>query len=179
MSKKLSYHSLRNADQLMNRELIKIHVQYGSVSSADIRALSDEIDEVIRELGKVPAGISLPLKRSAAKVAKVSKGYAPKRTGALRKGIVVKGKRERSRTKGKYVYDVWMNPKMNETFVKSSVVGNRAYYPASMEHGFVTRSGTYYDGFHYMKTAANAVDGIYEAMLLTELNKKRITPAHA
>lgn len=87
----------------------------------------------------------------------------PVDTGALKRGIIRKG--ERSRTKGKKVYDLMFDPGMNDTFQKPikqpGAAGGKSshgYYPASMEYGFLTRSKgdglSYVPGYHFMRDAA-------------------------
>lgn len=101
-------------------------------------------------------------------------------TGELRRGIVREG--ERSKYKGKKVYDLMFDPAKNDVFQKpipapgTKNPGARksrwkhAYYPASMEFGFLTRSkGGGYDyvpGYHFMRDAA---EGVY-----TEASKEMV-----
>lgn len=121
--------------------------------------------------------------------------HAPERTGTLRAGLILH--KERNRTKGKVVYDVYPDPKKNAIFQKpiQKRVRSKAkhgYYPASQEHGFFTRrpdGGMEYvtsagdtvhmdkvPGKHYMRTGAevagemakNAIAG----SLLAEIEKE-------
>lgn len=93
-------------------------------------ALSD------KELGTIVKGAAGPV-HSAIRSA------APRgKTGMLEKGIILH--KERHRYQGKVVYDVYMDPKMNDVFQKpiQNPVRSRApygYYPASQEYGFFTR----------------------------------------
>ena len=88
-------------------------------------------------------------------------------TGELRKGIIRKA--ERSRIKGKKVYDLMFDPKKNYIFQKpikhpgeagsSNTKNGHAYYPKSMDAGFLTRSKgkglSYYPGYHFMANGAD------------------------
>lgn len=90
------------------------------------RASTDKVSEAVR--------------MSAGKLVSLTRTAAPVKTGALRRGIVVSPVAERNATPGKTVYDVYMDDKMNDTFVKYSK-GKRYYYPASQEYGFRTTPG--------------------------------------
>ena len=119
-----------------------------------------------RELGKI-------VKRGADMVLRATRSAAPMKTGQLRDGIVLH--KEKSKHKGKAVYDVYMDPNKNDVFqkpIKNRVRSQRsyAYYPASQEHGFFSRrpdGGMTYTrpdgsvasinkvpGKHYMRTGA-------------------------
>lgn len=121
--------------------------------------------ESVRKAAKKGASIALPRIVS----------NAPSHTGALRSGLILH--KERSRTPGKVVYDVYPDPKMNAIFQKPIVNPVRSktpygYYPASQEYGFFTRrpdGGMNYvnsagqtvhmdkvPGKHYMRTGAEA-----------------------
>jgi len=109
-----------------------------------------ELERTIRELGKLPQKCVTPAAKKGARIAlKAAKAKAPFLTGALEEGIILKG--EKLRKRGKKVYQVTMNPAMNDVFVKTTKDGKRYYYPASMEYGFITRDGGYSPGFHYLR----------------------------
>ena len=85
-------------------------------------------------------------------VLKAAKQKAPEDTGNLKKALKLKG--ERTCVQGKKVYQVTIdNKNKNDIFVKISKNGNRAYYPASQEHGFATVDGGRVDGKHYLRDA--------------------------
>lgn len=101
--------------------------------------------------------------KGATVVRKAVRGALPVDTGDMKRGIVRKG--ERSRTKGKKVYDMMFDPAKNDIFQKPikhpGVAGGKSphgYYPASMEYGFLTRSKggglSYVPGYHSMRDAA-------------------------
>lgn len=150
----------------------------GSSSAKPIKieiqgATPDDIKASVERLGKLPASaVSSPARKSATKVKQVAKRYAPRKTGTLQRGIVVRPKKEHTSIRGKAVYDVWMDSGMNSVFVKTSASGKRAYYPASMEYGFSTVNGGRVDGRHYLRTAAEEMSGIHEQLVLDEVYAK-------
>lgn len=92
-------------------------------------ALSD------KELAKI-------VKKGAEPVKTAIRSAAPSKTNTLKSGIILH--KEKSRDKGKAVYDVYMDPNKNDVFQKPIVHPVRskapyAYYPASQEHGFFSR----------------------------------------
>jgi hypothetical protein len=92
--------------------------------------------------------------------------------GALRAGIVVRQWPERTAKPGKVVYDVYMDPKMNEVFAKYSKAGKRYYYPASQEYGFRKVGGGRVHGKYFMRTAAKGYAGIFEQKVKDSITKK-------
>lgn len=83
------------------------------------------------------------VKDAAGPVRSAIRSAAPRgKTGMLERGIILH--KEKHRYQGKVVYDVYMDPEMNDVFQKpiQNPVRSRvpyAYYPASQEHGFFTR----------------------------------------
>ena len=130
-----------------------------------------ELERTIRELGKLPQKCVTPAAKKGARIAlKAAKAKAPFLTGALEEGIILKG--EKTRRKGKKVYQVTMNPAMNDIFVKTTKDGKRYYYPASMEYGFITRDGGYSPGFHYLRDALVDNKTAIERTVVDELAKQ-------
>src|SRR5690606_13918960 len=91
---------------------------------------------------------------------RAAKRNAPVDEGNLKRGIILK--RERARNNAKAVYQITIDPKMNDVFVKMSSQskdskGNakRSYYPASQEYGYMTKNGRYIPGYRYMRRAAD------------------------
>ena len=84
--------------------------------------------------------------------------YAPVRTGALRKGIIVMPGIEKSKYVGKAVAEVVMDRNMNDVFQRPNRRGHHFYYPASQEYGFKSRvkgGGTkHVPGKHFMHIAS-------------------------
>lgn len=117
--------------------------------------------------------------KGATVVRKAVRGTVPVDTGALKKGIIRKG--ERSRTKGKKVYDLMFDPSMNDVFQKpiknpgeAGGKNPKGYYPASMEYGFLTRSKgggySYVPGYHFMRDAAEASSSPAKKVMIQALN---------
>lgn len=117
--------------------------------------------------------------KGATVVRKAVRGTVPVDTGALKKGIIRKG--ERSRTKGKKVYDLMFDPSMNDVFQKpiknpgeAGGKSPKGYYPASMEYGFLTRSKgggySYVPGYHFMRDAAEASSSPAKKVMIQTLN---------
>lgn len=111
-------------------------------------------------------------------------------TGQLKRGIIRVG--ERSRVKGKKVYDLMFDPAKNDIFQKpipapgTKHPGRRktnykhAYYPASMEYGFLTRSEgggySYVPGYHFMRDATEGASAEASKVMIdqfcTQLEKE-------
>lgn len=119
--------------------------------------------------------------KGATVVRRAIRGKVPVATGDLKRGIYRKG--ERSRLKGKKVYQLAFNPAMNDVFQKPiknpGVAGgksNHAYYPASMEYGFLTRSKgggySYVPGYHFMQQAAEESSAETKSTMITALNNQ-------
>ena len=134
-------------------------------------ATPKEIADGVARLGKLPASsVSGPAKKSATKVKRLARAYAPKATGALKQGIVV-SHREKSKAKGKAVFDVWMDAGMNGTFAKYAN-GKRYYYPSSMEYGFQTTNGGRVAGHYFLRDAAQALNSVHERLVLDDVSKR-------
>lgn len=111
-----------------------------------------ELERTFQRLGKVPQTVATKSARAGGSIAlKSAKANAPEDEGHLKRGIVLK--RERTKVKGKAVYDVTIDPAMNDVFVKVSKEGKRSYYPASQEYGYMTENGRYIPGYRYMRRA--------------------------
>ena len=114
----------------------------------------DEAIEMIKKVGELPQKCVNRAAKKGIQIAKqdAKNGRWVDQTGYLRKAI--KEKAEKTKIKAKKVYDLWPDPNYNDVFVKISKNGKRAYYPASVEYGFKTKSGGYSPGF---KTLYNSV----------------------
>ena len=113
-----------------------------------------ELERSFRALAKVPQTVATSSARAGARIAlKAAKENAPEDTGALKQGIILKG--ERTRTRGKKVYDVMMDPAKNDIFVKMTKDGKRYYYPASQEYGFLTVDGGYVPGYRFLRRSVD------------------------
>lgn len=109
----------------------------------------EDVAKFRRTLDKVEAVPQKVVTKAAGKgrtvVRKAIRGQVPVDTGTLKRGVVSTG--ERSRTKGKKVYQLRFDPALNDVFQRPILNPGEAggknpkgYYPASMEYGFLTRS---------------------------------------
>lgn len=150
----------------------------------------DEIkfERALSRVSTVPQKISKKAGGQAANVVRRSiRSEIPVgKTGQLRRGIIRVG--ERSRYKGKKIYDLMFDPDKNKIFQKPipakdespTPTGKHAYYPASMEYGFLTRSKgkglRYVEGRHFMRDATDeSAPAARQAAINTatrELNKE-------
>ena len=86
--------------------------------------------------------LSKAVRKGSAVVRRTVRSTAPRKSGDLRRGLILH--KERSRQQGKVVYDLMPDPKMNDVFqkpIKNPVrsKSSKGYYPASQEYGFFTR----------------------------------------
>ena len=141
----------------------------------------------IRKLGDLPQKVvTKAAGKGATIVGRAVKAAAPRgQTRQLSKGF--KRKAEKSRVKGKKVYHYAMDSAKNDIFQKSiknpGEAGGKsehAYYPASVEYGFLTRSKggglTYVQGTHFAQKAAESAEpearGAIIKTLKEELDKE-------
>lgn len=118
------------------------------------------LEKAIKRLGKLPQKCVTKASRKGAKhVLSEAKRLAPYRLGFLEEGIILVG--ERSKKKGKKVYQVVFDRRMNDVFQKKikdpgkyKGENQKAYYPASMEYGFKTKDGGARAGERFMLNAA-------------------------
>jgi HK97 gp10 family phage protein len=118
----------------------------------------DKLKKDLEKLGKVPQKhVTTAAKKGMNPVLKEAKANAPYDTGNLKKGMILKG--EKSRYKGKKVFDVIFDDSMNDIFQKKNAEGEViGYYPVSQEYGFFTKNGKYIPGFRFIhdSLASNA-----------------------
>lgn len=128
-----------------------------------------KFQKTLRQMGNLPQKVVNKAANAGATVAgDAVKAAAPiGKTGRLSKGF--KKTAEKSKVKGRKVYHYAMSDKKNKFFQKPIPAnpehpGKRkskypwAYYPASIEYGFLTRSGgngiSYVPGTHFARNAA-------------------------
>ena len=140
-------------------------------------------EAMLRRMGGAPPKVANKAASKAATVVrKATRNAAPVRTGTLKRAIRRNG--ERSRVRGKKVYDLYFDPAYNDRLQKPirnpgqyGGKKNTAYYPASMEYGFLTRAGggIRFEGLHFMRGAADDSEAQARAAAtqaaLTEINK--------
>lgn len=135
-------------------------------------------------MGQLPARIvTAAAGRGATVVKRAVKNSAeiPVLTGTMRKAVR-RLRAERSKVKGKKVYPVGFDPAMNSVLQKpirnpgeAGGQNDKAYYPASMEYGFLTRSKgggiSYFPGFHFMAKAGESARGEANAAMAKKFNE--------
>lgn len=129
----------------------------------------DEAIKMIKDVGELPQKCVTKAAKKGIQIAKkdAKGGGWIDQTGYLRKAI--KERAEKTKIKGKKVYDLWPDPKFNDVFVKTSKKGKRAYYPASIEYGFKTKSGGYVPGFKFLHNALTGNKGQIERVIVQTL----------
>lgn len=131
-----------------------------------------ELERSMKKLGSVPQKHVTASARKGMNIAlKDSRVNAPVDTGALKKGLKLKG--ERSRDKAKKVYQVAFDAKMNDVFQTKDKDGNiNGYYPISQEYGFFAKNGRYIPGYRFISDSLTSnVRGI-EKTIVTEMKTK-------
>ena len=131
-------------------------------------------DELVRTMKKLEKLPKKHVTRSAKKGARIAlsdaKANAPEEDGNLKKGIILKG--ERNKPKGKKVFQVTFDPAMNDVFVKTTKNGKRYYYPASQEYGYMTRDGGYVPGFHFLRNSIEDNSSRMERVMVDTMGKE-------
>lgn len=144
------------------------------MDTSDIKGL----ELAAKAIGGVTKKQLTPAVRKAVKpMLQAARDAAPIDTGALKKGIVLKGERNRGLKK---VFQVTFDRKKNDVFVKGLDAdghGKRAYYPASQEYGFKKRNGAgKVPGKHFLRKAAEQQeDKVPDAIidnLMSEIQKE-------
>jgi hypothetical protein len=125
-------------------------------------------------MGKLPQRcVTKAARKGSNELLKAVKAAAPVESGDLKSGIILKP--EKSKSRGKKVFQVVFSTNMNDVFVKYSKEGKRSYYPASMEYGYISRAGNYIPGYRFMRDTADTYDGQVKStimsVLLDELDK--------
>lgn len=131
----------------------------------------EELQRSIRELGKLPQKVVTPAARKGMNIAlRSARQDAPYETGALQGGMLLIG--EKSRKRGKKVYQVVFDRNKNDIFQKKNAEGRvTGYYPASQEYGFFARNGRYIPGFRFMKNAIDDNSRAIENKIVSEMTR--------
>lgn len=132
----------------------------------------DKLQRDLKKLGQVPQKHVTSSSRKAMNVVlKQSRATAPYDEGYLEKGMKLKG--ERSRVKGKKVYQVIFNPDMNHIFQKPNKEGKiTGYYPVSQEYGFFAKNGRYIPGYRFIHDSLAENTRKVEKTIVSEMQKK-------
>ncbi len=132
----------------------------------------DQLVKSLNRLGKVPQKHVTSSSRKAMNISlKDARANAPYDTGALSKGMKLKG--ERSRVKAKKVYQVVFDDKYNHIFQKPNKDGKiTGYYPVSQEYGFFAKNGRYIPGYRFVRDSLTDNVGAIEKTIVSEMKKK-------
>ena len=134
--------------------------------------------------GKVQKAVNKASSKAAQTVKRAVKaGDVPIRTGALKRGIVIKA--EKSRKKGKKVRQVTIKGGAEANAVFQRPIANpgalggknpKAYYPASMEYGFLARAPgggvQYVEGHYFMREGADSSAGQVGSVMIETVTKE-------
>lgn len=131
-----------------------------------------KLQKSLKKVGSVPQKVVTPAARKGMNVAlKSAKVNAPVDTGELKSGMKLVG--ERSRTKGKKVYQVVFDRAKNDTFQTRNSLGDiNGYYPASQEYGFFARDGKYVPGYHFLEKSLTGNVNKIEKTIVDEMQKR-------
>lgn len=132
----------------------------------------DKLLNDLEKIGQVPQKHVTSSSRKAMNIVlKSSRANAPYYEGYLEKGMKLKG--ERSRVKGKKVYQVIFNPDMNHIFQKPNKEGKiTGYYPVSQEYGFFAKNGRYIPGYRFIHDSLAENTRKVEKTIVSEMQKK-------
>ena len=131
-----------------------------------------ELNKSLDKLGKIPQKhVTASARKGMNIVLADARAKAPVDEGNLKKGMKLKG--ERSRVKGKKVYQVVFNPAMNEIFQKKNKDGKvTGYYPISQEYGFFAKNGRYIPGYNFIHhSLSNNAPTVQKVMITTMKTK--------
>lgn len=131
-----------------------------------------ELNRSLKRLGEAPQKHVTSSVRKGMNVAfKDAKNKSPVETGELKSGIKMVG--EKSKIKGKKVYQVVFDRAKNNVFQKRNKEGKvTGYYPASMEYGFFARNGRYIPGYHFLKKALEENAGKVQKTIIENMQNK-------
>ena len=139
-----------------------------------------QLEKSIKKLGEVPQKhVTSSVKKAMNMPLKQAKKDAPEDEGYLKQGMILKG--EKSRKKGKKVYQIIFDPSMNNIFQKpvqnvgesgSPNAKNPAYYPMSQEYGFFARDGRYIPGYKFIHDSFQSNVPQIEKTIVSEMKKK-------
>lgn len=131
-----------------------------------------ELQKSLERLGKVPQKhVTSSSKKGMNIVLRQSRATAPVDTGQLKKGMKLTG--EKSKEKGKKVYRVVFDRKMNDLFQKKNKDGKiTGYYPISQEYGFFSKSGRYIPGYRFIHNSLTDNARKMEKTIVSTMKKK-------
>lgn len=131
-----------------------------------------ELNRSLKRLGETPQKHVTSSVRKGMNISfKDAKAKAPIETGELKGGIKMIG--EKSRIKGKKVYQIVFDRAKNDVFQKKNKEGKvTGYYPASMEYGFFAKNGRYIPGYHFLKKALEENSSKVQKTIIEDMQNK-------
>lgn len=140
----------------------------GFIDDSDLRRL----EQTMKQMGKVPQKcVTKAARKGGNALIRAVRRNAPVDTGALKKGLKLKG--EKHRKKGKKAYQVTFSADDNDVFQKKNADGEiTGYYPVSQEYGFFAKNGRYIPGYRYMRNAAEDNEAEINGVMLDTLDKE-------
>lgn len=131
-----------------------------------------ELEKSFKRLGEVPQKHVTSSSRKGMNIAlKTAKSTAPLDEGDLKGGMKLIG--EKSKTKGKKVYQVVLDNSKNDIFQTKNKEGKvNGYYPASQEYGFFAKNGRYIPGFHFLKKSLESNSKNIERKIMEDMQNK-------
>jgi hypothetical protein len=119
-------------------------------------------------MGRFPQkNLTRAVRKGSKLVLQEAQKNAPIDSGDLKRGVKMYAEKNR---KGKKVFDIRMDRKMNNVFQKTNDQGEIiAYYPASQEYGFMAKDGSYIPGYRFMRGAMETKKQESEKKIVDEL----------
>ena len=155
-------------------------------AGCDVSFDTTGIVKLVKMLDKAGVSPQKAITRAASKgitpVKRAVRGIVPVgETGNLKRAITRKA--EKSRARGKKVYEVTFDKAYNDVLQKPiknpGVAGgksDKAYYPASQEYGLLTRSKgkgySYVPGLHFMRQGAEQSEAQSKQIMIDTMEKE-------
>jgi hypothetical protein len=157
------------------------------VSAATVTFDTKDVERTIKMLNKAGKSPQKAVTKAASKAITpvnraIKYGAVPVgETGNLKRAITRKA--EKSRRRGKKAYEVTFDAKYNAVLQKpiknpgeAGGKNDHAYYPASQEYGFLTRSKgggySYVPGLHFMREGAENAEPQAKTIMVDTLEKE-------
>lgn len=156
------------------------------MSACDVTFDTTGIVKMVKMLDKAGKSPQKAITRAASKgitpVKRAVRGIVPVgETGYLKKAIIRKA--EKSRSRGKKVYEVTFDPAYNDVLQKpiknpgeAGGKSDKGYYPASQEYGYLTRSKgngySYVPGLHFMRQGAEQSETQSKQIMIDTMEKE-------
>jgi bacteriophage HK97-gp10 putative tail-component len=150
----------------------------GGYRGADFELIGlEELEAQFRALGKFPKkALTKAAKAGRAEPLAKAKATAPRKTGALSKGIkyIMETPNKRTKTVYRMVFDRKYNDVFSKPIKNKGIYGGKkdtGYYPVSQEYGFKTKHG-YKRGKYFIEKAIESTQSSSAQKILTTLNEE-------